>query len=275
VGPYFLSHKGVRQGGGFSPLLLNIVADCLTRMVARAQQRQMVSGLVDHLIPGGVAILQYADDTILCLTNDIEKGRNIKLLLYIYEQMSGLKINFEKSEVLILGGDDNIAESYADVFNCQIGSFPIKYLGVPISASRFHVADRSRLEEKLEKKLDTWQGNSMSSGERSVLIKSSLSNSTIYHMSMYLLPKTTIEKLEKIRRKFFWQGGKLRKKYHLVRWEKVCKSKKKGGLGIKNLRNMNISLLCKWWWLLESGEGLWQDIVRKKYVKHYPICLDP
>jgi hypothetical protein len=28
-----------------------------------------------------------------------------------------------------------------------------------------------------------------------------------------------------------------------------------------------ISLLCKWWWLLESGEGLWQEIVRLKYVK--------
>jgi hypothetical protein len=29
---------------------------------------------------------------------------------------------------------------------------------------------------------------------------------------------------------------------------KICKAKKKkGGLGIKDLRNMNISLLCKWW----------------------------
>jgi hypothetical protein len=28
---------------------------------------------------------------------------------------------------------------------------------------------------------------------------------------------------------------------------------------------MNISLLCKWWWKLENEEGLWQEIVRKKY----------
>ena len=27
---------------------------------------------------------------------------------------------------------------------------------------------------------------------------------------------------------------------------------------------MNISLLCKWWWRLEKGEGLWQEIVKKK-----------
>jgi hypothetical protein len=35
---------------------------------------------------------------------------------------------------------------------------------------------------------------------------------------------------------------------------------------------MNISLLCKWWWSLENDEGLWQDIVKIKYV---PTCIIP
>jgi hypothetical protein len=30
---------------------------------------------------------------------------------------------------------------------------------------------------------------------------------------------------------------------------------------------MNISLLCKWWRKLEKEEGIWQDIVKKKYMK--------
>jgi hypothetical protein len=57
----------------------------------------------------------------------------------------------------------------------------------------------ARLEEiggKLEKKLDVWQGNSLSIGGRSVLIKSSRSSITIYHMSMFLLPKTTIKGMD-------------------------------------------------------------------------------
>jgi hypothetical protein len=38
---------------------------------------------------------------------------------------------------------------------------------------------------------------------------------------------------------------------------------------------MNISLLMKWWWALENEEGLWQDIVRLKYVKGSPVCSIP
>jgi hypothetical protein len=66
-----------------------------------------------------------------------------------------------------------------------------------------------------------------------------------------------------------WGG----EKYHLVKSAKKCRSKKKGDLGIKNLRMMNISLLCIWWWNLENNEGLWQDIVKIKYVRNTPISL--
>jgi hypothetical protein len=74
-----------------------------------------------------------------------------------------------------------------------------------------------------------------------------------------------IKKIDGVRKKFFWQGGGVKKKYHLVKWDVIAKTKRKGGLGIKDLRRMNLSLLCKWWWKIETGEGLWQEIVRKKY----------
>jgi hypothetical protein len=46
-------------------------------------------GLADNLMPKGVTILQYANDTIVCLEDNIEKARNVTLLLYMYEQMTG------------------------------------------------------------------------------------------------------------------------------------------------------------------------------------------
>jgi hypothetical protein len=49
----------------------------------------------------------------MCLEDDMEKARNVKILLYIYEYMPGLKINFEKSEVLLIGGDNSTIVRYA------------------------------------------------------------------------------------------------------------------------------------------------------------------
>jgi hypothetical protein len=76
----------------------------------------------------------------------------MKLLLYVFEQLSWLKITFDKSEVLLIGGDSEIALIYAEIFNCSIRLFPMKYLGVFISVGRLHVSDWSRLEEKSSKK---------------------------------------------------------------------------------------------------------------------------
>ena len=43
--------------------------------------------------------------------------------------MSGLKINFSKSEILLINGDDDKLQIYMDIFNCHAGEFPIRYLG--------------------------------------------------------------------------------------------------------------------------------------------------
>jgi hypothetical protein len=65
----------------------------------------------------------------------------------------------------------------------------------------------------------------------------------------------------------------LKKKDYLVKWSKICRAKKKGGMEVKNLRKMNISLLCKWWWMLENEEGIWQQLVNMKYIKNFPCLL--
>jgi hypothetical protein len=99
--------------------------------------------------------MQYIDHTIICL-KDVEQARYVKLFLYIFEQMLGLKLDFEKSEILSIGGDNDIDKLYVGIFNRQIGIFPIRYLDVPISARRLKIIDWIKLEENLAKKLDVW-----------------------------------------------------------------------------------------------------------------------
>jgi hypothetical protein len=48
-------------------------------------------------------MLQYIDDTIIFLYHDLERAINLKVLLCTFEQLSGLKINYHKSEIFCYG----------------------------------------------------------------------------------------------------------------------------------------------------------------------------
>lgn len=59
------------------------------------------------------------------------------------------------------------------------------------------------------------------------------------------------------------RGGK---KISWVKWDPVCQSKRNGGLGVRDVRLVNVSLLPKWRWRLLDGEkALWKDVLEEKY----------
>jgi hypothetical protein len=66
------------------------------------------------------------------MNNDLERDKNMKLLLCAFEKLSGLKINFHKSELFCYGAAKAIQNEYAQIFGCNVGSFPFTYLGIPM-----------------------------------------------------------------------------------------------------------------------------------------------
>lgn len=53
---------------------------------------------------------------------------------------------------------------------------------------------------------------------------------------------------------------------HWVAWDKVCKLKNEGGLGIKNLELFNKALLPKWKWRhLVDVNSSWSEILSHRY----------
>ncbi len=98
------------------------------------------------------------------------------------------------------------------------------------------------------------------------MINASLSSVPLYMLSFYELPKGVQKRLDFFRARFLWQDDQGVKKYHLVNWPTVCLPKDQGGLGVLDLRKMNMALLGKWLWRLETEQGIWQDVLRAKYL---------
>jgi len=82
------------------------VADALSTMLTRASNAGAIQGLVPHLVDGSLTHLQYADDTVILLNFSLENLKTARLILSCYEAMSGMQINFEKSEVFTVGPTD-------------------------------------------------------------------------------------------------------------------------------------------------------------------------
>ena len=55
------------------------------------------------------------------MKHDIEKARNLKLILSAFEQLLGLKINFHKSELFCFDETQENTALYAELFSCEQG----------------------------------------------------------------------------------------------------------------------------------------------------------
>jgi hypothetical protein len=190
------------------------------------------------------------------MEHDLEKAKNLKLILSAFEQLPGLKINFHKSELYCFGEAKDQDQEYAELFGCNQGEFPIRYLGIPIQFRRLTNDEWKIVEERLQLRLSSWKGKLLSIGGRLVLINSVLSNMVLYMLSFFLLPKGVLKRLDFFHSRFFWQGDSEKKKYRLTKWSVVCRPKDQGGLGIQDLEVNNTTLLGKWLFRLLTEDGV-------------------
>jgi hypothetical protein len=71
---------------------------------------------------------------------------------------------------------------------------------------------------------------------------------------------------------FFWQSTNYKKKYRLTKWNIICRPKDQGGLGIEVLDIKNRCLLMKWFFKLLNKEGMWQELLKNKYLKNKTLA---
>jgi len=120
--------------------------------------------------------------------------------------------------------------------------------------------------EKVQARLSRWKGKCLSLAGRICLIKFVLSSIPLFFMSLFKLPSGVVDKLVRIQRNFLWGWSSEGSKIAWASWEKVCKPREVGELGIIDLKFFNLTLLGKWIWRLGSDKGgLWKEILVSKY----------
>jgi hypothetical protein len=213
-----------------------------------------------------VSHLQYADDTLFIGDACVENLWCIKAILRWFELMSGLKVNFSKSRLMGVGLDDAFLLVASNFLNCKLGKIPFIYLGLPVGANHRKVVTWEPVIEILKNRLHSWKNRFVSLGGRVILINSVLAAIPLFYLSFLKIPLKVWKKMVSIQRNFLWGGSCNKSKIAWVKWVDVCRPKEEGGLGVRDLRLMNISLLAKWRWrLLMSHDLLWKSVLEAKY----------
>lgn len=123
----FSPQRGLRQGDPLSPLLFNLAGEVLSKLISRAKSRGLIEGVSFPNQQDSITHLQFADDVIIFVNNKIEYIKNIKSLLLCFQYLSGLKINFSKSQLYGQEKDSELLVRGAELLGCSVGSMPFTY----------------------------------------------------------------------------------------------------------------------------------------------------
>ena len=110
---------------------------------------------------GRMILLAY---TMSIMPGDAKSPITLKLLLYSFEMMMSLKINFHKSCVYNLSSFEEVGTKATFILNYSIGFLPFNYLELPIKVTSLTREDWQPLIERVEKRLATWKDNALSRG---------------------------------------------------------------------------------------------------------------
>lgn len=170
----FSPGRGLRQGDPLSPLLFNIVGEVLNTMLRVSSQKGILQGISLNKDAPPITHLQYADDTVIFLDNTVNSVKGVKRVLQSFQMISGLKINFDKSEIYTTSFLNPIVEEAVEIIKCKVGKWPMKYLGMSVGSSSRRKIFWEPLIRKIKHRLASWKADHLNQAGNLTLVKSVL-----------------------------------------------------------------------------------------------------
>ncbi|KAL0283157.1 UNVERIFIED_CONTAM: hypothetical protein Sradi_7238900 [Sesamum radiatum] len=139
--------------------------------------------------------LVFADDLILFSRADANSIQLFKDGLTVFSELSGLQANLAKSHLILSRSAAASRDTLLAILGFQEGHLPLRYLGLPLLASRLTIADCQPILQKIDARITGWGGMMLSFAGRVQLIKSVLSALQVYWATAFILPKHIIKEM--------------------------------------------------------------------------------
>jgi len=153
-----------------------------------------------------VSHLQFADDTLLFGAKSWANVCALRGVLTLFAEMSGLKVNFNKSILVGVNIADSWLYEMASILNCKVGKISFLYLGLSIGGDPRRLAFWDPVVKTIKSRLSGWQSRFLSFGGRLVLLKYVLTSLLVYALSFFKAPSGIISLINSIFSKIFWGG---------------------------------------------------------------------
>ena len=110
----------------------------------------------------------------------------------------------------------------------------------------------------------------ISKAGREILIKTVAQAIPTYSMCLFKLPKAICDKINSLLANYWWGQTKGERKIHWINWKKLCKQKKRGGMGFRDISAFNLAVLAKQAWrLIHQDHSLFYRVYKARY---FPNC---
>ncbi|WOK97948.1 hypothetical protein Cni_G06656 [Canna indica] len=196
----------------------------------------------------------------------------IKEVMNLYALYTNQKINFNKSECFFPSAYPKAKkEAICELLGIEGSPLPLKYLGDYINKGKIPVNIQRQMISKAKNKLECWASKNVSQAGKIVLLNLVINSIPMHTLATTWIIDGVVKDYEKLARRCFWKSGSSKKGFHLVSWKKVSLSGLKGGLGIRDLKLVKVSIHAKILLALLNKKNVsWATLLNQRYKSIHP-----